>query len=145
MSSSLAAPPLLGNQDPRILSRPAFTRSKWDGKATDLAKMAGLDLDPWQRTVLEGGLARRADGRRAAFEIGLIVSRQNGKGAVLEALELAALFLLPDVKLILHSAHEFKTAAEAFLRIRALIADNPVFSNRVALIRTGAGTESIEL
>ena len=55
------------------------------------------------------------------------MARQNGKGTILEALELAALFLFPDVRLILHSAHEFKTAAEAFLRVRTLIEDNPDF------------------
>jgi hypothetical protein len=50
----------------------------------------------------------------------LIVPRQNGKGAVLEALELAGLFLFGE-RLILHSAHEFKTCREAFLRTRDLI------------------------
>ena len=48
------------------------------------------------------------------LEVALIVSRQNGKGSILEALELAALFLddfIPPRGLILHSAHEFKTAA----------------------------------
>jgi phage terminase large subunit-like protein len=77
----------------------------------------------------------------------LIVARQlrNGKGTVLEALELAALFLFPDVRLILHSAHEFKTAAEAFLRIRALVEDRPEFDRKVSRVRTAAGAEAIEL
>ena len=109
-----------------------------------LAARAGLELDPWQRLVLDAGLRRRGD-RWAAFEVCLIVARQNGKGTVLEALELAALFLFPDVRLILHSAHEFKTAAEAFLRIRALIEDRPEFDRKVSRVRTAAGAEAIEL
>jgi phage terminase large subunit-like protein len=109
-----------------------------------LAALAGLELDPWQELVLKAGLRRRED-RWAAFEVCLIVARQNGKGAVLEALELAALFLFPDVRLILHSAHEFKTAAEAFLRIRALVEDHPEFSQHVSRVRTAAGAEAIEL
>ena len=88
--------------------------------------------------MLESGLRRRG-GKWAAFEVGLIVARQNGKGTVLEALELAALFLFPDVRLILHSAHEFKTAQEAFLRVRALIEDNPDFDRAGVADPDGGG------
>jgi hypothetical protein len=103
-------------------------------------------LDPWQAWVLDQGLGRRDDRKWAAFEVALIVSRQNGKGSVLEALELAALFLDDfEVDLILHSAHEFKTAAEAFLRIQSLISGSRVFERRVARIRTSNGSEAIEL
>jgi hypothetical protein len=45
------------------------------------------------------------------------VPRQNGKGEILLARQLAGLFLLGE-QLIMHSAHEYKTAAEAFLRIK---------------------------
>jgi hypothetical protein len=55
----------------------------------------------------------RADGKWAAFEVGLNVARQNGKGSILEARELAGLFLLGE-RLIIHSAHEFATSLEAF-------------------------------
>ena len=113
-------------------------------RAADLASLAGLDLDDWQRWVLEQGLGRSA-GKWAAFEVALIVARQNGKGSILEALELAALFLFDDVRLILHSAHEFKTAAEAFLRVRSLIDGRPEFERRVSRVRTAAGAEAIEL
>jgi phage terminase large subunit-like protein len=136
--------PLLGDQQPRICSLPLFDDDESGRRALALSALAGLDLDPWQRLVLEAGLRRR--GRKwAAFEVCLIVARQNGKGTILEALELAALFLFPDVRLILHSAHEFKTAAEAFLRIRALIEDRPDFDRKVSRVRTAAGAEAIEL
>jgi phage terminase large subunit-like protein len=148
MSSTLAVPSrdlLLGDQRPRLSSVPPSAKSE-GGRVADLAASAGLYLDDWQRWVLDQGLGRMADDQWAAFEVGLIVSRQNGKGSILEALELAALFLDDfGARLILHSAHEFKTAAEAFLRIRALIADNPLFERRIERIRTGAGSEAIEL
>jgi len=145
-SAVMNSPPgvLLGDQEPRICSLPLFDADRSGANAVLLAAAAGLDLDPWQRFVLEAGLRRRG-GKWAAFEVALIVARQNGKGAILEALELAALFLFPDVRLILHSAHEFKTAAEAFLRIRHLIEGSPEFSSRVARIRTTTGAEAIEL
>lgn len=148
MSSMLAVPSsVLGDQRPRLLSVPASAWSE-GGRVRDLAAASKLYLDDWQEYVLDQGLGRRDDRMWAAFEVALIVSRQNGKGSILEALELAALFLddfIPPKGLILHSAHEFKTAAEAFLRIRALITDNPLFERRVERIRTGAGSEAIEL
>lgn len=142
--SSPRAVPLLGDQEPRVCSLPPFDSDRSGRNAVALAGEARLSLDPWQRLVLEAGLRRRGN-RWAAFEVGLIVARQNGKGTVLEALELAALFLFPDVRLILHSAHEFKTSQEAFLRIRNLIEDNPDFDARVSRIRTAAGAEAVEL
>src|SRR5262249_19645500 len=146
MSSTLAAPSsVLGDQRPRLWSVPPSVWSEGE-RVAELSARAGLVLDDWQAWVLDQGLGRREDQMWAAFEVALIVSRQNGKGSVLEALELAALFLDDfGANLILHSAHEFKTAAEAFLRIRALVADNPVFERRVERIRTAAGAESIEL
>lgn len=139
--------PLLGDQRPRIESVPPSTLSEGE-RVRRLSASAGLVLDPWQEHVLDQGLGRRDDLMWAAFEVALIVSRQNGKGSILEALELAALFLgdfLPHNGLILHSAHEFKTCSEAFLRIRSLVEGNPVFERRVERIRTGAGSEAIEL
>ena len=140
-----AEPPLTGDQRPRLFSAPPSTLSEGH-RVRKLAAGAGLLLDPWQEYVLDIGLGRRDDRMWAAFEVALIVSRQNGKGSILEALELAALFVDDfGAELILHSAHEFKTAAEAFLRIQTLIADNRPFANRVARIRMAAGQEAIEL
>jgi phage terminase large subunit-like protein len=144
MSLPRGGVPLRGEQEPRVCSLPDYDADESGRNAVALAGVAGLSLDPWQSLVLESGLRRRG-GKWAAFEVALIVARQNGKGTVLEALELAALFLFPDIRLILHSAHEFKTAAEAFLRIRSLIEGNPEFESRVARIRTAAGAESVEL
>jgi phage terminase large subunit-like protein len=109
-----------------------------------LAALGGLDLDPWQQFVLREALGRR-DGRWAAFEVGLVCARQNGKGAVLEARELAALFLFDRERLILHSAHEFKTCAEHFRRVLGLIQSAPDFDREVARVRTQTGAEAIEL
>jgi hypothetical protein len=92
--------------------------------------MAGLELDPWQQFVIL--ITRSASERRkwAAFEVGLEVPRQNGKGAILEARELAGLFLLGE-RLIIHSAHQFDTSLEHFRRLLELIEDTPDFDRRV--------------
>ena len=120
---------LVGCQTPRILFKPPSLSSAGQD-AVDLAASAGLMLDPWQQLALDVGLAEREDGKWSAFEVGLIVARQNGKNSVLEARELAGLFLF-DEQLILHSAHEFKTAKEAFTRICRLIQNNPALASRV--------------
>lgn len=112
--------------------------------AIDLAASCGLVLDPWQKLVLNEALGERGDGQWAAFEIGLIVARQNGKGSLLEALELAGLFLWEE-ELIIHSAHEFRTAKDAFRRLTNLIECNPKLQSRVRQVSLSKGEEGIEL
>jgi len=133
----------LGVQRPRVCEVPRAASSA-AAEAIDLARIAGLDLDPWQQFVLEGALGERPDGKWAAFEVGLVVSRQNGKGAILEARELAGLFLLGE-RLIIHSAHQFDTSLEAFRRLLGLIEDNTEFSKRVRKVSRSHGEEGIEL
>lgn len=129
------------------MTGPSFESSP--GKeAIDLAAMAGLHLYPWQKLVLNDALGENGEGdarKWAAFEIGLIVPRQNGKGSVLEARELFGLFLEPRERLILHSAHEFKTASEAFLRVKACIDSSDWLSRKVKQMRTSHGEEGVEL
>lgn len=134
---------LLGAQRPRILSAPESASSA-GGEAADLAAHAGLILDDWQRFSLDVALGERRDGQWSAFEVGLVVPRQDGKGAILEARELAGLFLFGE-RLILHSAHEFKTAQEAFRRILFLVENTPDLWKRVLRVRTSHGEEGIEL
>lgn len=85
-----------------------------------MAASAGLILDPWQEYVLEKSLGERRDGKWAAYEVALNVPRQNGKGSVLEARELAGLALFGE-KTLIHTAHEFKAAREHYIRMKALI------------------------
>ena len=143
--TAFAASSPRGAQRPRLEWAPAGNGG-WGNAAAELCALAGLKLDDWQRYVLDVALRVRKDDRWAAFEVALIVARQNGKGTILEARELAGLFLdLPDEKLILHSAHEFKTCSEHFRRILSLIQGSPELDAEVARIRTQTGAEAIEL
>ena len=140
-------PAAVGVQEPRLHSHPPYV-STAGPEAVELAARAGLHLLPWQQIVLRDALGETAAGKWAAFEVGLICPRQQGKGSILEALELAALFFAdPDEPppLILHSAHEFKTSAEHFRRVRDLVEGSEFLSRQVRIIRTAAGAESIEL
>ncbi|TDB88343.1 terminase [Actinomadura sp. KC216] len=135
--------PLIGRQEPTIHVVPEYVATSGD-EAVALAAQAGLDLDPWQRLILRDGLGERADGSWAAFEAAMIVARQNGKGGVFEARVLAGLFLL-DERLILYSAHEFKTAQEMFRRIEDLISGTAQFRKRVKRVDRTRGEEGVEL
>lgn len=95
------------------LVRPSFewappaASSKLGGEAVRLAAAAGLVLDPWQAYAVERVLAEDDLLRPAALEAAVVVARQNGKGGIIEACELAWLFLT-EAPLILHTCHEFK-------------------------------------
>jgi phage terminase large subunit-like protein len=144
MTSVLDAPnDLRGEQRPRVWSIPESVSSTGP-EALELCRMAGLYLDAWQEFVFTNALGERPDGQWAAFEVGVDVARQNGKGAILEARELAGLFLLPE-KLIIHSAHQFDTSLEAFRRLLFLIEDTPDLDRRVTRVSRSHGEEGIEL
>lgn len=128
---------------PRICSVPDYESSA-GGEAIELAALAGLVLDEWQQFVLVNALGERADGRWAAPTVGLVVGRQNGKNSVLEARELAGIFLL-DERVIVHSAHEQATSSEHFRRLLALIEGVPEFERRILKVVQGKGAEAIEL
>ncbi|MFD5572260.1 terminase [Streptomyces cadmiisoli] len=132
-----------GWQKPPIEIAPTATSTAGQ-EAIDLAARAGLRLDPWQQHILRVGMGEKPDGRWAAFEVAFNVPRQNGKGGIIEARELWGLFIGGE-ELILHSAHEFKTAKNAFKRIERLIRQTPDLHKRVKTYRQTVGEEGIEL
>lgn len=132
-----------GSHKPRIHLAPQYVASS-GREAIEVAALAGLDLDPWQQLVLTDSLGETAEGRWAAYRVGLEVARQNGKGSILEARELAGLFAFGE-KLIIHSAHEQATASEHFRRILRLMESAPDFDRRILRAPKGKGMESIEL
>lgn len=145
---------VLGCQTPRILTLPV-NRRRVNREAVDLARAAGLDLDPWQEMLVEETLSE-SDAlyfndvlniwmpKYSAYEAGIVVSRQNGKGTYLEARALAGLFLLGE-RLIAWTAHEMPTAKEGFQRLEAIITDNPELKKEVRHIHYSNGSEGIEL
>ncbi|MDG4784343.1 hypothetical protein O7626_00450 [Micromonospora sp. WMMD1102] len=139
-SSALAA--RRGAQTPRIANYPPYTSSS-AAEAIELAESAGLRLDDWQRYVLQHGLGEHR-GRWAATRVGCWVPRQNGKGGIIEALELFWLFLAGE-RLILHSAHEYKTAQEGFLRLKELIERCPDLDAKVDRYWQANGEQGISL
>lgn len=145
----------VGAQRPRLEAVPPHEWSAAD-EAIELMALAGKPLDEWQEYVLEGAMGERADGKWTAFEVGLVVPRQCGKNVCIEARELAGLFLLGD-RVIIHSAHQFKTARKSFRDMERLIRYTPDLysqvlgykgqgpADEIKGIRVNGGEMSIEL
>lgn len=96
----------------------------------DFCDVIGFYLDEWQQMDLDAILSVDAGERWTCTEFGDLVARQNGKGGILTPYTLGHLFLWPrsdgEPKLVVHTAHEFKTAGEAFRRARRVIEGSPL-------------------
>ena len=132
-----ASPPLL-HLPPDVHSLAAAE------EGLELLERAGFDLDPAQEFVIMAALGVRDDQTWAAFEVADIQPRQNGKGEDIEGREIIGLFHLRE-ELIIHTAHEFPTANEAFLRMVTRIESCRDLEKQVQRIRFANGEQGIEL
>lgn len=135
---------LLGSQRPRIEKLPDSVGTHGP-KVSQFAKLCGVILDDWQSYVIDALFSVNEANEWAATEFGALVARQNGKGEILVAYDLAHLFLFPRPdkrrKSILHTAHEFKTAMDGFDRLRGVIESVPRLSERVEQVYRGNTAE----
>ncbi len=128
---------------PRLRHAPHVRASAWED-VVELAGAYGLKLLSWQENVLEAAMGERADGLWAAKHIGCSVPRQNGKGALLEARALAGLLLF-DEKMVIHSAHEVRTAQIGFQRLKAYFENFDDLRRKVSSIGNAVAREYIRL
>lgn len=120
MSPTSLTGPLLGARSPRVELHPPYELT-YGPVAVRITRRAGQELDGWQQDSLDVMLGLRPDDKWACYEYAEWVSRQNGKGGIGEARVLVG-FLGPlQERLILWSAHEYKTAMEAHRRIGWLL------------------------
>jgi hypothetical protein len=134
----------LGAASPTILHLPADVHSLDAAvEAIELGESYGLTLDPDQRATLVAALGERADGSWAAGEVGDFKGRQAGKNDTLKVRQLAGLVLFGE-RLIIHTAHEFPTANEDFLRFVAVLEAYDDLRKKVARIRYANGEQGVE-
>lgn len=113
----------MGAQRPTHLVTPEGEFDFSDGDdAVELAAALGLELFDWQRWLVRWILAVDAGGQPACSVVILEVPRQNGKGAILECVELYWL-IVQGVPIVIHTAHEADTAAGHQERLDTLIAE----------------------
>ena len=136
---------VIGSQIPTLFTAPKLGNQAVAEMALKFASFINYKLLPWQKTEVKYALDKHADGRWSAFQVVTIVPRQNGKNYGITLLELVHLFLLPDTKLLIHTAHQFKTARSAFRDLRDVILNTPMLANEVKSMRDSGQDTSIEL
>lgn len=133
----------IGAQRAPIHRAPEYAKT-YGLEVIDFMAQIGRPLDPWQALIQLDAFGVQDDGLWSAFELVVLVARQNGKGGVTEAIELASLFLFKE-PLIMHSAHQFKTSTAAFRRIIDIIDASDWLTKRVKAVSRSKGDEGIEL
>ena len=114
---------LIGCQTPTHQNVPSGD-AEFADKACEFVRWAGLDLYPWQEDLLRDTLLQNDEGMWSSREVVVSLARQNGKGEVLVALELVAIYLC-GAERIMHSAHFLDTAMDARDRLWDVIEANP--------------------
>lgn len=128
---------------PRIRHAPHVRGNAWEDVA-ELSGRYGLELLPWQENALEATMGERSDGLWAVKHVGLSCPRQNGKGSLLEARALAGLLLF-DEEMIIHSAHEVRTAQIGFQRLKSYFENYDDLRRKVVGIGNAVAREYIRL
>lgn len=147
-----SSPPVvrLGAQVPTIQHLPPDVASLAAAEeAIELADAYGIcdgfPLAESQKITLRGALGERADGSWAATRVADFGPRQGtGKNDKIAARELAGLLLFGE-RLIIHTAHEFPTANESFLRLAALFENWDDLGKQVEHIYYANGAQAIHL
>lgn len=133
-----------GSQDPVLRIEPE-RRGSDGGDAATLMREYGVELDPWQESVIDCWLGYDENGKYNVTSAGLALPRQNGKNVCLEAREFFGLVI--NGEKILHTAHQVRTSKKSFRRLAAMFTDkrHPEITDIVKQIRYTNGEECIEL
>lgn len=144
---------LLGSQVPthRLVPECDFTRGP---DAIAVGEIAGYQLDAYQKQYLCDGCGvivvpsplhedRRLVERWAALEVGIELSRQNGKSVALEVRCIAGIYIFRERRIV-YSAHKLETVMAAQQRIADALHSDPELKAEVKAVRTGNGKEVIE-
>lgn len=136
--------------DPAFVSLPSWDRTLGP-QVGQVCELASYGPDPEQQLALDATFALTAAGRSAASTVVLIACRQNLKTGGIKQIELGWLFVTCE-RLVVHSAHEFDTAREAFRDLKEIIEGTPILLKRIDYmhdtpadmsIRTHAGSRLV--
>lgn len=128
-----------------MLLPPRYSTGAGD-EIAEFCALRGMVLDDWQVFCLRHACSTADRGLWASFEVGILVSRQNGKNEVVLGRQIAGLFLLHE-PLIIHTAHKFNAATEHFRKIKRIVEADDWLLRQVKRngFRTTTGQEAIEL
>ena len=112
-----------------------------------LAAEYGLVLDEWQCEVFRAGLGLESENgepgaRWSSDTVCVLAARQSGKGACVEALLLASVFLFEE-QTVACSAHESRTTRLSFERLLGYLDNYDDLRAKVASVQRWVGREQI--
>ena len=113
----------LGATEPRIWTKGGDLPSKGQ-EMIDFCEEIGFPLLPWQKWLAIEMHKVLPSGKWRFPEVGIIISRQNGKSTFL-ALRILAGIALWGEKLQVHTAHKLTTSSETFWKIDEIIQNTP--------------------
>lgn len=127
---------------PRFRSVPACSASR-GLEIVDFAGSYGMELDEWQSDALDAFSGVDGDRWVSPANV-MVIARQNGKSEILVARALFGMFVLRK-RMILYSSHQWASSNEVFLRMKAIIEQNPELDSQVAKVRLSAAQLGFEL
>lgn len=140
-----------GSREPAYkLIPPALDRSA-GREVVELLRRIDVPPDPWQEDVLLAFMGRDRAGRWVADEGACVVPRQNGKTVILlgrslwgvlpRGVPLTKGFGAYRDRLVLFSAHQYKTAIESFQTLNEWL-EHPELAALKPKVTTGRGSEA---
>lgn len=132
---------IMGSQEPSVRIGPEYLET--DGvDANEIIALGGVQLDDWQKEILNDWMARDEYGQWASPTCGGSVPRQNGKSFLLQGRMEAGMLLLNEQ--VIYTAHLQKTATETFEEMRDFF-ESRKMRKYVSEIKSAIGREQIIL
>lgn len=132
-----------GIREPRIRTKSLDLPSKGE-EFIEFCKRIDYPLMHWQEFLAHEILKYKPDGRWASSEIGIVVSRQQGKSTFMSLLILFKMYELGE-KLQVATAHKLTTSSEIFYKIDQIIQGTPELLARFHKKFESKGSQEIRL
>ena len=132
-----------GIREPRIRTKSLDLPSKGD-EFIEFCKRIDYPLLHWQEFLAHEILKYKPDGRWASSEVGIVVSRQQGKSTFMSLLILFKMYELGE-KLQVATAHKLTTSSEIFYKIDQIIQGTPELLARFHKKFESKGSQEIRL
>jgi hypothetical protein len=129
---------------PAFFHVPDGSRFTIADETADLMREVGYTVEEQELLALHALAPQAKNGDWIGLESGIVCPRQNLKTATMIGLALHDTFV-QGVSRVVWTAHEFKTAGEAFRDLRAIVEGTPYLDADVLRIRTANGKEGFEL
>ena len=132
-----------GIREPRIRTKSLDLPSKGE-QFIEFCKRIDYPLMHWQEFLAHEILKYKPDGRWASSEVGIVVSRQQGKSTFMSLLILFKMYELGE-KLQVATAHKLTTSSEIFYKIDQIIQGTPELLERFHKKFESKGSQEIRL